>query len=74
MLIEPKKDVVKISEISKDIGTCFTYKGEYYVTTEHDCGIGIFAFNLNNNGFLFNDDINWDEDCVELVNLVVVEK
>lgn len=74
MKIEPKKDVIKISEIRKDIGTCFSYKGEYYVTTERDCGIGIFAFNLNTNDFLFEDDIRWDEDCIELVNLVVVEK
>ena len=74
MLIEPKKDVVKINTIRYDIGTCFIFKGEYYVTTERDCGIGIFAFNLNNNSFLFEDDIRWDEDDIELVNLVVVEK
>lgn len=74
MKIEPKKDVIKISEIRYDIGTCFIYRGEYYVTTEHDCGIGIFAFNLNTNSFLFEDDIKWDKDDIELVNLVVVEK
>lgn len=74
MLIEPKKDVVKISEIHNDIGTCFSFKGEYYVTTKRDCSIGIFAFNLNTNDFLFEDDVNWNEDYVELVNLVVVEK
>lgn len=74
MLIEPKKDVVKISEVRHDAGTCFTYKGEYYVTTRSDCKIGIFAFNLNTNDFLFEDDVDWYGDYVELVNLVVVEK
>lgn len=74
MLIEPKKDVVKINMIHYNIGTCFIFKGEYYVTTERDCGIGIFAFNLNTNSFLFENDIRWDEDNIELVNLVVVEK
>lgn len=70
MLIEPKKDVVKISTIRNDIGTCFSFKGEYYVTTERDCGIGIFA----TNDFLFENDVDWYGDYVELVNLVVVEK
>lgn len=74
MMIEPKNDVVKISTIRSDIGTCFTYKGDYYVTTQSDCGIGIFAFNLNHNCFLFENNINWNEDYVELVNLVVIEK
>lgn len=74
MKIEPKKDVIKISEIRNDIGTCFIYKGEYYVTTESDCGIGIFAFNLNTNYFLFKNDVDWYGDYVELVNLVIVEK
>lgn len=74
MEIEPKKDVVKISEIRYNTGTCFAYKGEYYTTTRSDCKIGIFAFNLNTNDFLFEDDVDWYGDYVELVNLVVVEK
>lgn len=74
MKIKPKKDIIKISEIRNDIGTCFIYKGEYYVTTESDCGIGIFAFNLNTHSFLFEENIKWDEEDIELVNLVIVEK
>lgn len=75
MKIEPRENrTVKIDTIRFDAGTCFVLKGEYYITTDNDAGIGIFAFNLSTNDFLFNNDINWEKDCVELVNLIVVEK
>ena len=73
MLIEPKNTFVEIDMIKNDIGTCFKFNGEYYVTTS-DIEKDIFAFNLSRNDFLYYDDIHWEDDEIELVNLVVVEK
>lgn len=78
MKIEFKNELKKFKDIKKKVGTCFKYEEDYYVVTMPPMFVEkfnatIIAFNLIDNNFLFDDDID-EEDEVRILNLKLVEE
>lgn len=78
MKIEFKNKLKKFKDIKKKVGTCFKYEGDYYVVSAPPMFVAKFnativAFNLIDNNFLFDDDID-EEDEVRILNLKMVEE